>query len=115
MPFNERDHLFCVLSDTCEEGLCLIVILTSVKEGRFYDNACVLNAEDHPFLRHPTYALYRLAEIVSADRITRFVEKGYYRLAASFAAPAMKLLTDGLFRSEESRPAIVRYAERRRI
>ncbi|GAB9205978.1 hypothetical protein BDS110ZK18_22570 [Bradyrhizobium diazoefficiens] len=114
-PFNEKPHLFAVLNDPCGEGLCLSVMVSSIKEGRNHDKACILDPGDHEFIKVPSYLVYRLAETDAVTHISAMVEKKYYITKDNVSDEVFKRIVAGLHASDEVRPRIVSYAKKNGI
>jgi hypothetical protein len=110
IDYNGSPHLFVTMNDPCPDGLCLLIMVTSVKQGRHYDSACVLDVGDHPFIRHPSFCLYRLAECIRAQHIAKMVDAGVYATKADFSPTVFVRIASGLYASPEVRPRIVTYA-----
>ena len=111
IPFNEVPHLFAVMNDECCDKFCLTIMITSIRPGKYYDAACVLDVGDHPFIKHPSYLLYRMAEITKADRISLFVSKNYYIPKEDFSEEVFKRISAGIRISDDTPLRIVRYAD----
>lgn len=111
IPFNDVPHLFVVMNDPCKDGLCLLVMLSSVKEGKAHDKSCVLNEADHEFIKHPTYVVYRLANTVNSNHITSMVAKKFYVEKADVTTEVFNQIVDGLYASDETRPFVISYAQ----
>jgi hypothetical protein len=111
IPYKEKPHLFAVLNDPCEKGRCLVTMVTTIYEKRKYDPSCVLAPGDHPFVTHPSYLLYRNAEILDAARIDRFLKLHYYTEKDDFAEAVLQRIVDGLFASDETRGYVRKYAQ----
>lgn len=112
IPFNDVPHLSVILNDPCSDGCCLLAMVSSVKTGRRYDPACLLNRGDHGFIRHESYMVYRLAETVRADRISNLVGRRYYLERDAISRPVFSRIASGLYTSDETRPRIIEYAKR---
>ena len=110
-PFNGVPHLFVIMNDPCVNRLCLIVMLTSVKDKRKHDTACIINAGEHQFVTKPTYVLYRLADYSLAAHIGKMVDKGYYMPWPDVKPALFQRICDGLYKSNESRPSMCTYAK----
>lgn len=108
---NEIHHLFAVMNDPCGLSRCLVINVTSIKDGRYYDAACVLNAGDHPFIKHPSYMLYRLADTVRSDRIGKFVDLNYYLTKQDWHPDVFQRIIDGIRSSDDTSGRIVKYAD----
>lgn len=109
-PVNDIHHLYAVMNDTCADGQCLIVNITSIKPGRYHDQSCVLDVGDHPFIRNPSYILYRRAETAPAARIGRHMDIKLYIRKEDWRDAVFQRIVDGLHLSEDVELRIVRYA-----
>lgn len=73
-----RKHLFILLTDPTSDEIgkncVLIVSLSTVRPGIPYDDACVLHAGNHPFVKHDSYVVYQRARLEDADKILRGVK-----------------------------------------
>ena len=68
-------HLWVVVSDPDQDpDRVLIVNLTTVRSN--CDPACILDAGDHPFVKHPSYLLYAESRIVTNQELDRKVAAG---------------------------------------
>jgi hypothetical protein len=54
----------------------LIVPICSIVNGQYHDPSCLLGLNDHPFLRHNSYADYYRASIQPVDAIVHGVGTG---------------------------------------
>jgi hypothetical protein len=115
IPFNEVPHLFVVLNDPDSDGQCLLVMVNSIKPHRPYDGACQLCVGDHAFIERDSYLNYRLAAPSPAGHIKKMVESGYYKKRDDFAEDVFKRICDGLYASDETRIAILKYAKKMQI
>ena len=110
-PYNEVPHLFVVMNDPCPDGFCLLVMITSIKPNKHYDRACVLGPGDHPFLKHPSHVLYRMAEPVRASRIVKMVGLHYYTPKDDLDPTVFSRVADGVYASDDTPLRIIRYAK----
>lgn len=78
IPSGPSSHLFVILTEVDENEEHLLASITSVPKVGYYDATCILTAEDHPFLNHDSYVLYRKCEVQRASRISRLVERRFY-------------------------------------
>lgn len=109
-PINDVHHLYAVLNSPCGQNQCLVVNVTSVKDGKYYDNACVLNEGDHPFIRHQSYLLYRMADTMGAAKITRYVNLKHYVTREDWGDEVFARIVNGLAASEDVPLRILKYA-----
>ncbi|NTU44128.1 MAG: hypothetical protein HGA99_01200 [Chlorobiaceae bacterium] len=66
-----KEHLFVILTNECPEKNHLLVNFSSIYEGIFHDDACIVNEGEHPFIKHPSYIEYRKAETVKASHLIK--------------------------------------------
>jgi hypothetical protein len=110
IPFNDVPHLFVILNNPCPDGLCLTVMLTSIKPSKKHDSACEFVGGEHEFITKPCFALYRLADQLAARHISNMVEKGYYKEKEDLSEDQIVRIIKGLFSSDETRSRFVKYA-----
>lgn len=111
IPHNDVPHLFFVLNDPCKDGLCLLVMVSSIKDGRPYEEACVLDVGDHDFITHPSYIVYRIASQTRAAHIGNMVDKGYYKSDIDARSELLERVFQGLLASDEISGSMLRYAK----
>lgn len=115
MPFQPDLHLFAIMNDPCPAKLCLVVMVTSVRANRKHDPTCILDVGDHPFITHPSYMLYRMAETIRADQISARITKRVYIPKEDFPPAVFNRIASGLYTSEETRGRILTYAKQNNI
>jgi ABC-type microcin C transport system duplicated ATPase subunit YejF len=98
------------MNDPDDEGDCLLVMASSIKQGRKIDEACRLAAGCHSFIQHATYIVYRIANRVSAMHIGNMVDKKYYVQKEDVTQRVYTNIRDGLYASEETPRRIANYA-----
>jgi hypothetical protein len=102
-------HLFAILTNKCQNGFHLLVSVTSIKEGKSHDPACVYTSGEHPFITHDSYALYRLAEQKRSEAISSGVEKGYFIPKDDMPTQCLNRICDGIAKSEFVSPWVIEY------
>lgn len=102
-------HLFIVLTNPVNsESFVLLVDVSSI-HGKHYDDACVLNVGDHPFVVHPSYIQYRYARIERADFLVRKVEGGAFLPRTPVSDALYDRIVQGLFKSRFVRRKFVEF------
>ena len=86
-------------------------MLTTLKVDRPCDKACVLTADEHEFIRHDSYIVYRLADTALAAHVSNMVEKRLYTPKQDVSEAVFKKIVAGLYASDNTKPRILRYAE----
>ncbi len=114
-PINEVHHLFAVMNDPCAQHQCLIINVTSIKPNRYYDPACVLEVGDHPFIQHPSYVLYRMAETPLASHIGKMVDLNYYLTRDDWGDATFAKIVGGIRASDDTAGRIIKYADENNI
>jgi len=104
-PSGNKEHLFVILTDECAEKNHLLVNFSSIHEGVYHDDACVVNPNEHPFIKHPSYIEYRKAETVKASHLIRcdFIQK------EDVSSDLFKRICDGLMLSIHTPQRIKKY------
>lgn len=108
-PYNDELHLFVAMNDPDKGGQCLLLMVTTIRKRR-HDPACVIQAGEHEFIRHPSYVLYRTAETALARHITNMIDKKIYVPKADVSQELFEKLANGIFDSDEIRPRVIAYA-----
>ena len=72
-PHEDGKHLFVIISNKCPADCHLLMSITSVEPGEYYDPACLLRAGDHPFIKHLSFVMYSKAVIIPHDDIVKQV------------------------------------------
>lgn len=116
MPTGPVDHLHFICSDivfhpiTSKESV-LLVNVSSVKDGSDYDKTCLLNAGDHPFIKHESYVYYKKAGIFSSNNISLAVAQGDYRIHETCSDNTFNRILNGFAISEEVSGKIKKFYE----
>jgi len=75
------DHLWAVISDPGMDPQNVVTVLF-VSWTEKYDQACILNTGDHPFIRHATCVQYPGARVVADARLEQLNAESKLRLKA---------------------------------
>ena len=91
---------------------CVLVVNISTVDPRIdYDETCLLNVGDHPFIKHESYVYYRKADILGAGSIARSVADGTFSTHAPFDDPVFNRVLAGFTASKEVHLKIRRFYE----
>lgn len=101
-PANDPDrkHLFVILTPACADKQHLLIPISSIKEKVFHDPACVIAAGEHPFIKVPSYAAYKLAQTLRADLLQKCVDGWLYLQKEAADERFLTKLSVGLPKSE---------------
>lgn len=106
---NSGYHLFVILTDRCAAGQHLLANFTSVPDTGAYDQTCLINPGEHPFVKHPSYVMYRLAEVQLAVRLTKMVNSMFYRVGDDADAALVAKMRAGIPVSLFTRQFVIQY------
>ena len=75
----DRKHLFVLLTHGLgEQEEVLLVSLCSIVAGVPHDASCVLQAGDHPFVKHPTSIRYDKPRYLPREKLLAGVKAGVF-------------------------------------
>lgn len=93
------DHLWVIVSDPAIDPKRLVVVcFLSWREH--YDQACVLHAGDHPFVRHDTCVHYPAATLVDDATLEALRTSGKLRPKAPLSADVLERIRKGAERGD---------------
>ena len=110
-PGSKEKHLWIVLTEPDEELNVVIVNLTTRRSGS--DTTVILNQGDHPFIRHPTVVHYSDARKAPAKALQQIANRPEYDYHDDLEDEILERIKEGLFQSQETKPAIRDYCLRR--
>ena len=84
---GEDDHLWLVISGPDPSGRVVVVCLLSYQPR--YDQACILQPGDHPFVKHATCVQYVTARLVSAAVLSAKERDGSLRVRTPLTPPLL--------------------------
>jgi hypothetical protein len=67
-------HLFIILNDACKDGKHALASISSVKQGQFFDETCVIEANEHTFIKRKSFVKYNMARVLTTTHIVKCVE-----------------------------------------
>jgi len=96
IPALPDAHLWIVLTEPNEEGKVVIVNLTS----GVFDQSCILEPGDHPFVRHTSTIRYQKAMLCSHEKLEESVRAGSVRRREPVAMEIVKRIWRGALVSD---------------
>lgn len=81
-----------------------MVPICSVLPKIRHDNACLISAGDHPFVKHESYVAYALCRVESADAMAEHVGGGYLIENQPASEVLAQRIVAGLKRSKFTKP-----------
>jgi len=91
--FFFSDHLWMVISEPTEDEENILVVNFNTWKP-WGDPACVLNAGEHPFIRHRTYVNYRDALVMSRDELAMLLRLNQAAPRAPLSEPLLKKIRE---------------------
>ena len=107
MQSGPEPHLYIICTDECKLGACLLVNITSARDG--CDQTCILDVGDHPFIKHPSCIFYAKAIIRKCDQIKGALAAGAIEAAEDVAEDVLDRILAGFTISEDTPPQIIKY------
>lgn len=74
---SSKMHLKIVITDPDPDNIVLVVSVSTIYNGIFYDNTCELFPGDHSFIKNPSYVSYQYAMELDSVKILNEKFKGY--------------------------------------
>ncbi len=108
---DDTKHLFFIVTKKCAKGDHLLVNVTTIYDGVPHDDTCVVGAGEHPFIKHPSYINYRVAERMSAELIEKRVGQWYFKPDADASEELIKRILNGFENSDFTKKRILDYLD----
>lgn len=70
----DKKHLFVIVTECSQDGGHLLVNFSTIREGVYFDPACIVEPGEHPFITVRSYIEYRLARRDMAIHLQRCVD-----------------------------------------
>jgi len=111
-PDIKHRHLFIVLTDPSEDGMVVTVGISTVRDSTPDDElTCMLNKDDHPFIRHTSYVDYKRARVEPASLVeSKFAQK-IIRPMDDLDDDVLRKVCSGLLKSKKVRLRIQEFYE----
>lgn len=99
--------------DTEYRDYCLVVNITSIKDGVFYDNACLLNNSHFDFLDKDSFVYYQKAKLLTFSNVRILLNNyGRHTKYSNLFNPAVhNLIVNGLRNSDFTDPLHLEFLE----
>ena len=69
---------------------------TSVNSEKKRDDACIIEAGEHPFITHQSYVVYERIQIMDYVHVCQCVNKGVYRQAEKVSIQLLEKIVSGI-------------------
>lgn len=105
-------HLFILLNNPVHAArLVLLVSISTIREGRYFDPACRLFDGDHPFISRQSYVVYQKARIEEASKLERGVQAKILVPRDPFSGEIFARVCEGVLTSKHTESAIKAFFE----
>ena len=95
-----RKHLHVVLTDLFGKASQVLVTSIASIRSKKYDDTCILEPGEHPFLRHHSYVLYRATRLLEVQRIKQRLKSLEFIPQDDVSEEVYKRIVFGLFESK---------------
>ncbi len=111
IPSGPSKHLFVILTDRCQDGMHLLVSLSTIKPGRFHDNACIVEPGEHRFVKRPSFIEYRRPRRDTASHLVTCVNGWTFTPHDDVTDAVFKRICHGIHESKFIPQGMKRYYE----
>ncbi len=114
VPISDEDvtHFWILITDPDASGLVVIVSVTTKRNHS--DDTCILQKDDHSFIRHESVIAYRLGKLVLGNNFDSALAKQLLRVQPPVSATLLERIQKGALASIYT-PRKVKVAVRRQL
>ena len=104
---DHKKHLFALLLDPVQineygpRPSVLLACITSVKDGIAFEDCCLLDVGDHPFIEHASYVDYRFSRLETEDHLRSRVQEGIFTTKEPCSPELIKKIIQGALKSRK--------------
>lgn len=114
IPTGPVKHLHIIMNDAVyspEHGddRALLVNISTVNPNTFFDNACLLAANCHPFIKRESYVYYKEAVISCVPKMYDKIDQGEYNFHTPINDAIYSQVLAGFSQSRFVTPKIMRF------
>jgi hypothetical protein len=102
-----RTHLWFLLTGANSNGQTVIASLTTLRHNA--DQTVILQPDDHPFIRHPSFVLYSDCRIISTNELEKWHKTGFAQPQPPFMPAVLALIQKGAFASDFTPRKVARF------
>lgn len=105
---GSKQHIFTVVFGPCQlpqrgsADQVVMLSFTSVRPEIPYDNACLIQAGEHEFVKHLSYVYYREPRIEQLSHVIKMLETGTWRSKAKCSPELLKRIFNGAKQSSRA-------------
>jgi hypothetical protein len=105
----DRLHLWVILTDTCQDGANLLVSISSVKDGQFHDDSCIIQPGEHRRIIKPSWVEYRRCRVELSAALVRGEAAWLYHREVPVTDELFERMCAGLLTSDFAAPRYIKY------
>lgn len=113
-PRPDKKHYHVIVADVLENNMYVMVFISSIKDGREYDDSCILDSGDAPFIARLSYVVYSKLYFADKDDIDNRLSIGSIRYCGKISDDILRKVNDGAFKSEWIKPFHTKYFKKDR-
>jgi hypothetical protein len=102
------NHLFVIVTDEVD-GECLLVSLSTIREGRYHDGTCEVPPGVHEFVTDHSFAFYGHARVERAAHLVKMEEAGVFFAKGDMPAHVVEAICAGIEQSAHTPNFVVRF------
>lgn len=106
VPSGPDMHLFIAITEEDNDGMQVLINVTSIDPDIQHDDTCILNNGDHEFIVDPSYIAYGYAIERHKNFIDQQIKNGVYKQKEDAAPVLVEKIRDGVKKSPFSKRSI---------
>jgi hypothetical protein len=106
VPSGPDLHLFFAITEEDNDGMQILVNVSSIDPDISHDPTCTLSKGDHEFIKDPSYITYGRAIERHKNFIEQQVQKGVYKEKEDTSVEVIEKIRSGVKKSPFSKRAI---------
>lgn len=112
MPSGPRgNHLFVIVTDEVD-GECLLVSLSTIREGRYHDGTCEISPGVHSFVTDHSFAFYGHARVERTTHLVNMEEKGLFFAKEDMPDNVVEAISAGIQQSEHTPKFVIQFFQK---
>ncbi|WP_372993072.1 hypothetical protein [Sulfitobacter sp.] len=112
VPSGPAEYLHLNIVGTAQiepPDMRLLIPISSIKDGVFHDQTCVLDVGEHPFITKPSFVFYRHIQQRSATKISMCLENGDFIAKDSASEALIAKIIAGIPASNFTAPWVLNF------
>jgi hypothetical protein len=106
VPSGPDLHLFIVVTEEDDNGMHILVSVSSIDPHIHYDQTCEFRGGEHDFIKHPSFAAYDFAIQRHKNFIDDKAKRGVYKRHKDAKPEVVSKIANGIRKSSFTKRAI---------